>query len=127
MRNSSLVRLILIGAACAACTAGGLHLAGKALDWRYALLSGYFIIVSFFLLRWQEDAASQVNVFIRRFIAGLMIKLMGSVVLMVILVKTSPKEMTLPLVVVFIGFYVAFTSFSVARLMKIIQTPRTGP
>ncbi len=106
---------------------GGLFLAGKPVDWRYALLLGYFIIVSFFLLRWQEDATIQMNVFIRRFLAGLMIKLMGSVVLMVILVKTAPAEMTLPLVILFVGFYVAFTSYSVARLMRIIQTPRTGP
>lgn len=117
---------MIIGAACAACLVGGLHFAGKALDWRYFLLLGYFVVVSFFLLRWQEGAASQVNVFIRRFLAGLMIKLMGSVVLMVILVKTSPAEMTLPMVFLFIGLYVAFTSLSVARLMRIIQTPRTG-
>lgn len=118
---------MLIGAACAACMVGGLYLAKVPFNWRFALLLAYFLIVSFFLLRWQEGASGQVNVFIRRFIGGLTIKLMGSVVLMVILVKTSPAEMTLPLVFLFIGLYVVFTSYSVARLMRIIQTPRTGP
>ena len=127
MRGSPLGPLTLIGAACAACSVGVLFVAGIPFNWRFALLLAYFIIVSFFLLRWQEGAAAKVNVFIRRFIGGLMIKLMGSVVLMVILVKTSPAEMTLPMVFLFIGLYVAFTTYSVARLMRIIKAPHPAP
>lgn len=127
MRGSALGPLLLIGAACAAGMIGGLHLSGKPFDWRYALLLGYFIIVSFFLLRWQEGAADKTNIFVRRFMAGLIIKLMGSIVLMVILMKVSPAEMTLPLVIIFVCLYVAFMSFSVARLMRIIKAPHRDP
>lgn len=103
---------------------GGLYLAGKPFDWRYGLLLGYFFIVTSLLLRWQESAADKTNVFVRRFLAGLTIKLMGSVVLMVILVKTAPAELTTPLVITFVGLYVAFTTFSVSRLMKLVRTPK---
>lgn len=115
---------MLLGAAGTAGMAGILHLAGKALDWRYFLLVGYFIIVTFALLRWQESALDKTNVFIRRFMAGSFIQLMGSVILMVILVKTAPKDMNTPLVITFVGLYALFTTFSVSRLMKQVRTPK---
>lgn len=115
---------MLIGAAGTACMAGGLHLAGKPFDWRYGLLLTYFILVTWLLLRWQEGVADQTSLFIRRFLMGLTIKLMGSVVLMVILVKTAPAELRTPMVIVFVGLYVMFTTFSVSRLMKVIRTPK---
>ena len=104
---------------------GGLYLAGKPFDWRYGLLLGYFIVVTSLLLRWQESGADKTNIFVRRFLAGLTIKLMGSVVLMVILVKTAPTELKMPLVITFVGLYVAFTTFSVSRLMKVVKSPKT--
>ncbi len=115
---------MLLGALAAACLVGGLHLAGKPFDWRYGLLLGYFLVVTAMLLRWQESVADQTNVFIRRFLAGLTIKLMGSVVLMVILVKTAPPELTTPMVITFVGLYVIFTTFSVSRLMKLMRSPK---
>lgn len=114
---------MLIGAAGAACLVGGLYAAGRPFDWRYGLLLGYFILVTWLLLRWQESVADQTTVFIRRFLAGLIIKLMGSVVLMVILVKTAPAELITPMVITFVGLYVLFTTFSVSRLMKVIRAP----
>ena len=124
MRNASLGPVMLIGAASAACMVGGLHLAGQPFDWRYGLLLAYFILVTWLLLRWQESVADQTTVFIRRFLAGLTIKLMGSVVLMVILVKTAPAALKTPMVIVFVGLYVLFTTFSVSRLMKVIRAPK---
>lgn len=115
---------MLLGTAGAMCMAAGLHLAGKPFDWRYGILLVYFILVSWLLLRWQENAADKTSVFIRRFMAGLIIKLMGSVILMVVLVKTSPDGTTIPLVITFVGLYVLFMAFSVSRLMRIARTPR---
>lgn len=115
---------MLIGAASAAAMVGGLYLAGLPFDWRYALLLTYFILVTWLLLRWQESVADQTTLFIRRFLTGLTIKLMGSVVLMVILVKTAPAELRTPMVIVFVGLYVLFTTFSVSRLMKVIRAPK---
>lgn len=103
---------------------GGLYVAGKPFDWRYGLLLTYFILVTWLLLRWQEGVADQTTLFIRRFLTGLTIKLMGSVVLMVILVKTAPAELRTPMVIVFVGLYAMFTTFSVSRLMKVIRTPK---
>lgn len=116
---------MLLGAAGAACIVGGLYLAGRPFDVRYALLLVYFILVTWLLLRWQERVAEQTTLFIRRFLTGLIIKLMGSVVLMVILVKTAPTVLKTPLVIVFVGLYVLFTTFSVSRLMKVIRAPKT--
>jgi hypothetical protein len=113
---------MLIGAACAACMVAGLFLTGRSFDWRYALLLGYFLIVSVFLLRWQEGAADRANIFVRRFMAGLVLKLMGSLILLAILVKTAPAELVAPLSIIFVGLYVAFMGFSVARLMNAVKT-----
>lgn len=115
---------MLMGAAAAACIGCGLFLMGKPFDWRYGLLLFYFILVTGLLLRWQEEAADRTNIFIRRFMTGLIIKLMGSVVLMVILVKTAPAELTTPMVITFVCLYVLFTTYSVSRLMKSIRAPR---
>ncbi len=115
---------MLIGAIGAVCTVAGLHLAGVPFDWRYALLLIYFVNVTSLLLGWQEKVAEQTAVFIRRFLVGLIIKLMGSVVLMVILVKIGPPGSATPLAITFVGLYVLFTTFSVSRLMKVIRAPR---
>lgn len=115
---------MLIGAVCAACLVGALHLAGVPLDWRHGLLLGYFILVTFLMLRWQESVVGQTTIFIRRFLAGLTIKLMGSVILMVVLVKTAPEGSNTPLVIAFVGFYVAFTTFSVSRLKRLVRNSR---
>ena len=116
---------MLIGAACAACMVLALYFTGQPFDWRYGLLLAYFIAVSFLLLRWQEGAADKANIFIRRFMAGMVFKLMGSLILLAILVKTAPPGGVAPLSILFVGLYIAFMSFSVARLMKVIRTSKT--
>ncbi len=118
---------MLIGAVCAACMVGGLYLAQMPFDWRYGLLLGYFILVSFFLLLWQEGASGKANIFIRRFMAGLVFKLMGSLILLAILVKTAPAELIAPMTIIFVGLYVVFMGFSVARLMKAVKPAQTAP
>jgi hypothetical protein len=118
---------MLIGAACAACMVGGLYFTGKPFDWRYGLLLGYFILVTFFLLRWQEDSAGKTNIFIRRFMAGLVLKLMGSLILLAVLLKTAPGDLVAPLSIIFVALYVVFMGWSVARLMKVVKTSQPAP
>jgi hypothetical protein len=127
VRRSPLGLLTLLGAAGALGIFGVLQLTGKPFDWRYLLLVVYFMLITFLLHRWQESAVDRTQVFIRRFMGGSFIQLFGSVILMVILVKTAPKDMTTPLVIAFVSLYALFTTFSVSRLMKLVRAPKREP
>lgn len=116
--------LLLFSAACITCLVVGLRLAHLPFDPRFGLLMAYFILVTAVLLRWQEASAGRTNIFIRRFMAGLTIKLMGSLILLAVLVKTAPAALTAPLVIAFTGCYIAFMGFSVIRLMKAMRAPK---
>lgn len=59
--------------------------------------------------------------------AGLVIKLMGSLILLAILVKTGPAELVAPMTIIFVGLYVVFMGFSVARLMKAVKPEQSVP
>lgn len=108
-------------AVCAAVTLLGLRFCGVPFDWRYGLLIGYFAVMTGVLVWWQERSVGKASSFIRRFMAGLVGKLMGSLVLLAILVKTAPEDLIAPLALVFAGAYMAFLGFSVARLMTAVK------
>lgn len=117
--------VLVIGLLCTGLTWYMLFLLSIAFTWPFVVILLWFTLVTLALLLWQEHAlGADLRPFMRRFIAGLTIKLMGSVVLMVILVKTTPAELTTPLVVTFACLYVMFTTFSVSRLMSSVRTPR---
>ena len=124
MRTVPYIPLLLFSALCAIATWCGLHFTGHAFTWHFALLLGYFAIVTLGLLYWQEGSAGQANIFIRRFMAGLVVKLMGSLILLAILVKTSPPHLTAPLGIVFACLYVAFLGYSVVRLSKVVRAAK---
>ncbi len=126
-RSSVYVQVLLFSTVIGALAYGGLYLTGHAFDWRFGLLLGYFTGVTALLLAWQESSAGTANIFIRRFMAGLVMKLMGSLILLAVLLKTAPKELTAPLAVVFSLMYLGYLGFSVVRLSGAVKATRQTP
>ena len=117
-----LVPLLVFSAACALATFGGLKALNIPFTWHFGFLLAYFMLVTFALLAWQERGTAQTNIFIRRFMAGLVIKLMGSLIVLAILLKVSPEEVDKPLSIAFVGLYLAYLVFSTARLARVMRT-----
>lgn len=97
-------------------------LSGNAFTWHFAFLLGYFTVVTFILLAWQEGSKAQANIFIRRFMGGLVMKLMGSLIVFAFLLKAAPDEVDKPLTVAFAGLYVSYLAFSAVRLSRVARS-----
>lgn len=82
----------------------------------------YFTAITLVLLSWQERrAVTDIKGFVRRFMLGMVMKLMGSLVLLFVLLRLAPKEITNPLTVAFALLYFAFLIFSTVRLTMILR------
>ncbi|MBK6831122.1 MAG: hypothetical protein IPG92_10465 [Flavobacteriales bacterium] len=114
--------LLLFSALCALATWCGVYFTGNAFTWHFVFLLTYFTLVTLALLMWQERSSAQANIFIRRFMGGLVMKLMGSLLVFAILLKVAPPEVDKPLTVAFAGRYVAYLAFSTVRLSRVIRT-----
>ena len=99
-----------------------MHFTGHPFTWHFVFLLVFFPIVTYLLLSWQEHGSAQANIFIRRFMGGLVIKLMGSLIVFAILLKVAPTEVDKPLTVVFAGLYVIYLAFSTIRLSGVART-----
>ena len=121
LKPSSYVPVLVFSSVCAIGTWAGLSLTGNVFTWHFAFLLGYFTLVTIGLLFWQEGSVKQTNMFIRRFMAGLVIKLMGSLVLLAVLLKISPDLVDKPLTVVFAILYLAYLAFSTVRLSTVLR------
>ncbi|MBL7939695.1 MAG: hypothetical protein JNL43_10075 [Flavobacteriales bacterium] len=119
--------MLLFSAMCAVVTAGTLRLLGVPFTWPYALVLAWFTLVSLLLLSWQEKALGpDVRVFIRRFMGGMVLKLLVSLVLLIILVKAVRGVDPKPLSSTFALLYFAYLAFTTARLagrLRSIQRP----
>lgn len=123
MRGNTLTSVILFAAACSAAVFLGLRLSGHPFTWHFGVLLGYFALVTLLLLLWQEPrAASDIKGFIRRFMGGLVLKLLGSLVLLFALVKLAPLELLRPLTITFALLYFAFLTFSTLRLTRRVRS-----
>ena len=77
----------------------------------------WFAAITTALHLWQEHSmASDPKGFVRRFMAGLMLKMLLSLGVMVVLLIRAPKETVLPNGIAFAVLYLAFLAFSTARL-----------
>ena len=125
-KPSFLIPLVALGALCAVVTWCGVQLTGNVFTWHYAFLLGYFTIVTFALLLWQEGSTAQTNIFIRRFMGGLVMKLMGSLIVFAFLLKAAPPEVDKPLTVAFAGLYAVYLAFSTIRLSRLMRTGKSS-
>ena len=111
--------------ACALVLVAVLYLNGSLITPHYAGVLLYFAAVTGFLHYWQENAlVTDPKGFVRRFMAGLMLKMLLSMVVLVLLLFTAPKPIAIPLALSFAVLYLAFLAFSTLRLMKL---SRGGP
>lgn len=93
-------------------------MAGHAFTWPYVVILGWFAVISLVLLSWQERAwGPDVRPFIRRFMGGLVIKLLASLVLFFVLMKIVPGTITAPLAAAFALLYLAFLGFGTTWLV----------
>lgn len=121
MFRSPAFPILLFSGAIALVTWFALHLGGRPFAWPHVVMLGYFAAISLVLHAWQEKSAGEAKVFMRRFMTGLVIKLMLSLLLLVILVVVLPTDAVKPLTVVFVLLYLAFLGFSTARLVMLIR------
>ena len=117
-----LLPLLLLSVLCATVCWCLVVLSGNVFTWHFSFLLGYFTIVTFILLAWQEGSKAQTNIFIRRFMGGLVMKLMGSLIVFAFLLKAAPDEVDKPLTVAFAGLYVAYLAFSAVRLSRVARS-----
>ena len=121
LKPSAYIPVLVFSCICAIGTWAGLYFTGNSFTWHFAFLLGYFTLVTIGLLFWQEGSVKQTNIFIRRFMAGLVIKLMGSFVLLAVLLKSAPETVDKPLTVVFAVLYLAYLAFSTVRLSNVLR------
>ena len=121
-RWSFVLPILLFTVACAAITWLGLYLSGTAFHPLHAGIIGYFAGVTLLLHAWQEHAIeSDPKGFVRRFMAGLVVKMFISLVLLVLLLFTLPREQAIPLAVAFALLYLAYLAFSTVRLTGLLR------
>ncbi len=126
LRTPILLPLLVFGASCALATWGLVHFTDNPFTWHFIFLLAFFPAVTFALLSWQERSTAQTNIFIRRFMGGLVMKLMGSLIVFAFLLKAAPVEVDRPLTVAFAGLYLAYLAYSTVRLSNIVRT-RSAP
>ncbi|MBK8340155.1 MAG: hypothetical protein IPK99_09300 [Flavobacteriales bacterium] len=117
-RRSAVLPVLLFSLLCTGVTVYALHVLGVAFVWPFGLMLGWFAAVTLVLLLWQERALGpDLRPFMRRFMAGLVIKLLGSLVLLFLLLWIAPAESTKPMAVSFALLYLAYLGFGTARLV----------
>lgn len=83
----------------------------------HAIMLAWFALVTTALHLWQEHAmASDPKGFVRRFMGGLMLKMLLSLGVLVVLLLRAPKETLMVSGIVFAVLYLAFLAFSTMRL-----------
>ncbi len=126
-RRSPLLPVLLFALVCAGLTYGALHLLDQPLHWAYAAVIGYLTLTTYLLHHWQEGAMhTDPKGFVRRFMTGLVVKMLVSLFLLLAIVFLVPRELALPLALTFALLYLAFLGFSTARLVNLSRSmPRT--
>jgi hypothetical protein len=116
-RMSYRVAVLLFTALCA----GGLFIILLALGIPFGLQHAgalsYFAAVTLALHRWQENALlTDPKGFINRFMAGMVIKMMLSMVVLLVVLVSIPRSMVLVTALPFMALYLAYLVFSTLRL-----------
>jgi hypothetical protein len=124
--RSTPVAILLFTLLCTAATWFALGALGLRFAWPHAAIATWFCAVSLLLHLWQERGlAGDIKRFMRRFLAGLVLKLLVSLVLaavLMFLVKDDRKA----LMIVFVLWYLAFLGFSTARLVMLLRAQAPG-
>jgi hypothetical protein len=85
----------------------------------------YFLLFTLLLHRWQESALrTDPKVSVRRFMSGLVIKMMASLMVLLVTLLVLPRPERLVFAMVFAGLYLAHLGFSTVRLQRLIRQPQ---
>jgi hypothetical protein len=83
----------------------------------HAIMLAWFALVTASLHLWQEHAmATDPKGFVRRFMGGLMLKMLLSLGVLVVLLLRAPRETLMISGIAFAVLYLAFLGFSTVRL-----------
>lgn len=93
----------------------------------YVAEVAFFAVVTWGLLNWQESSMhTDPKGFVRRFMLGLTLKMLGCLIAMTVLAFLAPPGLAVPWILCFALLYLVFLVFSVARLMRRSKQPH-GP
>lgn len=83
----------------------------------HGLLLGWFALITLVLHLWQEPAMRRApKGFARRFMAGLTVKMLLSLLVALLVLLREPKEARLSLGIAFVALYLAYLAFSTVRI-----------
>lgn len=121
LQRSAPLAVLLFTLACTAATGVLMRAMGLHIGWPHAAIATWFCLVSLVLHLWQErELALDIKRFMRRFMAGLVLKLLASLVLAATLMMVVQQDRK-ALMVMFVLWYMAFLGFSTARLVRLLQ------
>ena len=87
----------------------------------------YFGLLTAALHYWQESTIqSDPKKSVNRFMTGMVIKMMATLMVLLVTVILLPNERVLPIALPFIALYLAFLAFSTARLTTKLQKQKSA-
>jgi hypothetical protein len=119
--RSPLLPVLVFTLFCAGATWFALVAASIPYHWAYGAMLGWFAVITTALHMWQEHAlATDIKRFMRRFLAGLVLKLLASMVaVMILLFSLTSGHKTV--VITFVLLYLAYLGFSTARSVMLLK------
>lgn len=122
-RWSFLIPILLFSAACGLVLWVVLYAINLPFLPLHGVMVVWFALLTAGLHTWQEHGlATDPKGFVRRFMGGLMLKMLLSLVLLVVLVLRLPGEQVANVGISFAVLYIAFLVFSTTRLMRMVRT-----
>ncbi len=116
-RWSFLIPIVLFTLVCSLLTWGILRSTGHPMDQVIWGMISYFMLLSIGLHAWQEHSLDRdPQGFIRRYLAGLSIKMLLSLFVLVVLLFVLPRSSRSLVALAFIFLYLAYLIFSTARM-----------
>jgi hypothetical protein len=117
-----LLPIVLFAAVCAAVMFLTLRFAAIPVSGLFWSMLAWFFVLTLVLHAWQEGGrGGDPKVFVRRFMAGLVIKMMLSLMALVVLLVVLPKDRLVPAAITFVLLYLAFLGFSTARSVGLMR------
>jgi hypothetical protein len=121
-RWAFLLPILLFAAVCAAVMFLTLRFAAIPTSGVFWDMLAWFTVLTVVLHAWQEGGrGGDPKIFVRRFMAGLVIKMMLSLVALVVLLVVLPKDRLVPAAITFVLLYLAFLGFSTARSVGLMR------
>lgn len=119
-RWSFLVPILVFATTCLVVTWLVLFGLGVSFTALHGVLVAWFCLMTIGMHAWQEPAMiTDPKGFVRRFMAALMLKMVLSIALLVLVLLRVENADVVPAAMVFAFLYLAFLSFSTARLIRL--------